>query len=800
MRVGSSLMNRPARFVLAVAIGCCGCSRSGNSELRVPDGTPIVLISIDTLRSDRLPAYGYSGVQTPAIDRLRKDGILFEHAYTNVPLTLPAHLSLLSGLLPPDHGVHDNLGYTFDAATAPLMQQTLKGAGYATGAAVSAFVLRRATGIGAGFDFYQDEFEAASGPGIQAIQRPGRATLEVTQPWLRSVADSPFFLFFHIFEPHSPYQPPAKYSNRYPSLYDGEVAAADEVVGDLVEELRNLGAYDRALVVLLSDHGEGLGDHGEDEHGLFLYRSTLQVPMMMKLPHAARAGDSIDSPVELIDVYPTVLSALGLADRVDLPGTPLLALPSPRARTRPIYSETFFPRLHFGWSDLVSVIVGRHHYIDAPQPELYDLEQDPAETDNLVGREPTLEAELRTVVEGYDRRLAEPGPTEAETRRRLAALGYVGGASTVGDEILPDPKTRVGALAKIQSAYRLYADGDFAGAASAFSEIVAENPGIDDAWEYLALAYLRLGRLDAAVKTYRTALETLPRLQKLSLGAARFFYQVGLLDDAFVQANIAIPYDPVAAHTLLAEIALKRGDPEGAEAEAREAMNGNNRQPGPRLLLADILVARGDPEEAAGLLEATLDEGIRAESVYAKLAVTYVWLGDLEKAEESLKGLEETDDLNTLLAFGRLASARERWGEARGWFERALAADPNNPTVKLNLGIVALTEGRVDDAENNLAEAVVGLPGSFEAWNALGVARVRQGDLDGAVEAWENAHRVDPGVVDVLFNLGLAHAQAGRLSVAADYLETYASRAEGPQRERALAMAQNLRRRAAAGE
>ncbi len=620
------------------------------------------------------------------------------------------------------------------------------------------------------------------------------------KPWLRSVADLPFFLFFHIFEPHSPYEPPEKYSTRYPSPYDGEVAAADEVVGDLFDELRSLDVYDRALIVLLSDHGEGLGDHGEDEHGLFLYRSTLQVPMILKLPHAQRAGEAVDSPVQLIDVYPTLLSALGLADRVESPGTPLLARPHPAPRDRPIFAETFFPRLHFGWSELASVIVDRHHYIDAPQPELYDLTEDPAETDNLSGREPALEAELRTVLDGYDRRLAAPAATDPETRSRLAALGYVGEATTVDDEILPDPKTRVGELAKIQSAYRLYADGDFAAAVSAFDKIVEENPGIDDAWEYLALAYLRLGRPEEAVATYRRALQTLPGSKKLSLGAARFFYGVGLLDDAFVQANIAIPYDPAAAHTLLAQIALQRGDPDGAEAEAREAMTADNRQPGPRLLLADVLVARGNPDEAAELLVETLNEGITAESVYAKLAITYVWLGQLEKAEAALEGFEETDELNTLLAFGRLASSRQRWSEARGWFERAQETDPNNPTVKLNLGMVALTDGRVADAEKYLAEAVAGLPGSFEGWNALGVARVRQGDVEGAVAAWERAHQLDPGVVDLLFNLGLAHAQAGRLSVAADYLETYASSAEGPQRERALAMAQNLRRRAAAGE
>ncbi len=233
-----------------ILIWIIGCSGGGDSQFHVPNGTPIILISVDTLRSDRLPAYGYEGVETPAIDTLRRDGILFERAYTHVPLTLPAHTSLLTGLLPPAHGVRDNLGYTVDASKAPLLQQTLKAAGYATGAGVSAFVFRRATGIDAGFDFYEDDIELTpdhSSSGIQALQRPGLETLEAVRPWMRTVVDRPFFLFFHVFEPHTPYDPPAEFAARYASAYDGEVAAADAVVGELLDELRKLDLYDRVV-------------------------------------------------------------------------------------------------------------------------------------------------------------------------------------------------------------------------------------------------------------------------------------------------------------------------------------------------------------------------------------------------------------------------------------------------------------------------------------------------------------------------------------------------------------------------
>lgn len=786
--------------LVAVVLWSVGCSRGGDGELRVPHGTPVILISVDTLRSDRLPAYGYGGVETPAIDRLREDGILFERAYTHVPLTLPAHTSLLSGLLPPTHGVRDNLGYTVDTTTAPLLQQTLKEAGYATGAGVSAFVLRRATGIGAGFDLYQDDIEInpdSGNPGIQTIQRPGAETLDAVRPWLRSVAGGPFFLFFHIFEPHTPYEPPAEYAARYASPYDGEVAAADDAVGGLLDELRSLGVYEKALIVFLSDHGEGLGEHGEDEHGLFLYRSTLQVPLIIRLPQAERAGETVSDPVQLIDVYPTLVSALSLPPMKQLQGTPLLAQDRPEPRDNPIYAETFFPRLHFGWSDLAALIVGRHHFIEAPQPELYDLLLDPEEMKNLVGSEPALESELRTTLSQYDRRLEEPVAADPETRRQLEALGYVGGASTTDNDVLPDPKTRIDAMAEIKRAYRLYAEGDYDSAVPAFQQIVEENPAMEDAWEYLALAQLGLGRPAEAAATYQAALEQIPNSKRLSLRAALLFERMGRLDDAFVYANVAIPYNSPAAHLLLAKIAFKRGDLEGAEMEAREAMSTGDRQPGPRLVLADISIARNEPHEAIDQLIQTLDDGITDDSVYAKLAITYVWIGEFDKAEEILRGFEETSDLGLLLAYGKLSLSREQWGEARDWFERAQAVDPTNPTIKLNLGFVAVAEGRLTDARRFLEEGVAASPRSFEGWNTLGMVFARQGDAQGAITAWERARELNPDFIPNLYNLGLAYAQAGRLLKAADYFEDFAARAEpGAQRDEALAMAQRLRSRA----
>jgi arylsulfatase A-like enzyme len=323
---------RKILIALALSLALAACSRSGGGgggAVDVPKGTPIVVISIDTLRADHLPAYGYKGVETPAIDALREEGILYERAYAVTPLTLPSHTTLLTGVLPAAHGVRDNVGYKLDPARVkkgevPYLPQILKAAGYATGGAISAYVLQGKTGLATGFDFYEDNVEFRTDKGLGGLQRAGGTTLDLSRDWLRSAKDKPFFFFFHIYEPHSPYTPPPEF-DRYPVKYDGDIAHADKIIGDLVQELKDQGIYDEALVVLLSDHGEGLGDHGEEEHGVFLYNEAIHVPLIVKLPDGQRAGSTVARPVELADVAPTILSLLGMDIPKAMPGVSLLA-------------------------------------------------------------------------------------------------------------------------------------------------------------------------------------------------------------------------------------------------------------------------------------------------------------------------------------------------------------------------------------------------------------------------------------------------------------------------------------------
>ncbi|MEI6246232.1 MAG: sulfatase, partial [Acidobacteriota bacterium] len=344
---------------------------------------PVILISIDTLRADHLSLYGYTKGRTPNIDALAKESVVFDRAYAHAPQTLPSHTSILTGELPFEHGVRDNIGFTVRPNT-PTMASLFRSAGYATGGFVSAYVLRTETGIGQGFDVYNAELPAGSlDRPLAQVQRTAPDTVSAAIRWLTSHVDPKLFLFVHLYEPHMPYEPPARFKDLAP--YDGEIAAADEAIGTLMAELRRRDWYDSATIALISDHGEGLGDHGEDEHGLFLYEPTIHVPFVLKLPKERSAGRRVTTPVQHIDLLPTFAATAGFKAPAALRGRNLLPVAGGRALdAQGIYSEAMMPRYHFGWSELTSLTDERYKFIRAPKPEIYDLERDRAETTNLI--------------------------------------------------------------------------------------------------------------------------------------------------------------------------------------------------------------------------------------------------------------------------------------------------------------------------------------------------------------------------------------------------------------------------------
>jgi choline-sulfatase len=588
-----SLFIRTAILLGAALLAACSRSPIDSRE-------PIIIISIDTLRSDHLPAYGYTKVATPAIDRFRADSILFEHAYSHCPLTLVSHASLFTGLLPADHGIRDNLGYDLNPK-ATTLAQLLKSKGYATGGAVSAVVLRGETGIKRGFDFWEDTIDIdPTFLSIGRAQRSGDATRALAQKWIgdHEHDSQPFFFFFHIYEPHTPYEPPEPFRSRYASAYDGEVATADDVVGKFLDYLRAEGIYDRATILLMSDHGEGLGDHGEDEHGVLLYRETLQVPLMLKLPKGARKGTSVAAPAQLIDVFPTIASAFGPAP-ANLAGKSLLEIDSKPAADRPIYSETYYPRLHFGWNDLHSLISGAKHYIHAADPELYDLSTDPAETRNVLLDDRRTYTALRDQIKPYIKSAATPSAVDDEQKQQLIALGYVGSTvSTAPDAVLPDPKKNIGKANAISHAFRLFRDNKFEETLAVTSGLLRDNPNMLDIWALHSRALSKLNRREEAIDAAKQGLRISPNTASLAVTVANLSLELGRLDDAEAHAKLVLKQTPHDAHEVLARVALRRKDFAKARQEANAAFDNDKNRPGHLMLLGQIALEEGKVEEA----------------------------------------------------------------------------------------------------------------------------------------------------------------------------------------------------------
>lgn len=585
----------------ALSLLTAACRNRGAVD---PKG-PIILISIDTLRSDHLPAYGYSKISTPGIDTFRGDSILFERAYAHCPLTLVSHASVFTGVLPAEHGIRDNLGYNLNPKI-PTLAETLKAKGYATGAAVSALVLRGETGIKRGFDFWDDSIDLdTTALSIARSQRSGEETRQIAEKWIGEHKATPFFFFLHIYEPHTPYEPVEPFKSKYGETYDGEVATADDVIGKFLAYLRDEGIYDKATIILMSDHGEGLGDHGEDEHGLLLYRETLQVPLMLKLPKEAQKGMSVSAPVELIDIYPTIANAFG---QVKSQGRSLLDVANGNVKeTRDIYSETYYPRLHFGWSDMHSIISGPNHYIHAPKPELYDVVADPAEKKNVMLENRRAYTALRERIQPFIHAAATPAAVDDEQKQQLLALGYVGSTvSTSTDAVLPDPKENIGKANLIGKAFRAFKDQKYEDAVKLSGDLLRDNPNMLDIWSLEAKALEKLDRKDEAIAAAKQGLHLAPDNTALAVTVANLSLATHRLDDAEGHAKLALKAAPNEAHRILAEVAIERKDWPRARQEAEAAGGEKRDRPMTQMLLGRVALNEGKAEEALKLFDAAV--------------------------------------------------------------------------------------------------------------------------------------------------------------------------------------------------
>ena len=510
-------MNRWTRFLvhLGILLLAAGC--------RKPARPNVVVITIDTLRADRLGCYGFALAKTPAIDLLAREGVICRDAIAAAPVTMPSHATIFTGLHPPAHGVRDNGNYSLGEKAVTLAER-LKKAGYDTQAFVSALVLNRRYNLSKGFDGYDDDLWSEDRPALFMIrERPGAKSAALAAEWIRRPArkEKPFFLWMHVFDPHQPYRPSPDV--QAPSAYDGEIIRADRAVEMVVRALRESGVLDRTLIVFTADHGESLGEHGEKTHAIFVYDATVKVPLLFRYPSRFPKGESYEGPVRSVDIVPTILGIVGLPGKEETQGVDLTAALAGKEPPPDLaqYSESLVSEVGFGMAPLYALRRGGYKYIRAPRPELYDLRSDPRELHNLFesekGRAASLDRELTALLAESARRsvASRDNPMSKETMETLMSLGYLtpaGDRSSMGRR---DPKDGIAIVEKLEEARHLVQKEKWEESKRLLREILAEIPDHVSARNVLALALLKEGRLEDARREYLESLRIDPRQDRV---------------------------------------------------------------------------------------------------------------------------------------------------------------------------------------------------------------------------------------------------------------------------------------------
>ncbi len=690
-------MKRQLGFVVGVSAGLLAVflvTHRGPARSPHPN---VLLVTIDTLRADRLGCYGYAGARTPILDGVAAGGVRFTTAVVHVPLTTPSHASILTGLTPLRHGVRDNGDFALPDGV-PSVAEAFRRAGYATAAFVSGFPLDRRFGLARGFETYDDRLPRGDDRRRSAyVERPADQTTRAVERWLDG-RKGPWFLWVHYFDPHSPYEPPPDLAARFQGRpYDGEVAFVDQEIGVLLRRIDQAGARERPVVLVTSDHGEALGEHGEETHGVFLYDATLRVPWILAGPGVLK-GRPAATVARAIDAAPTLLDVAGLPP---LPGAEGRSLwPAARGESMPdapAYAESLFARRHLGWAPLHAWRTARFKLIEAPRPELYALDTDSAEMKEVYREHEdvatSLRASLRTAL-ATDTPGAPAAPAH-DTAERLKALGYLSGAGPAPAS-LRDPKDGIGLLNRMEHGIAA-ARADPAAAARELAAVLAEDPHLTLARRYRALALSQGGDHAGAVRE----VEALER------------DGTGSFEDLI----------------LLADSLRLLGRPADALPVLDRAERMQPRSPEPLLTRAHSLVALGRPVEAAAAYERVLS-----------LSPGH---------PEGLRGL------------GELALARGDLPRAATAFETILFTDPSELDARLKLGVVRMREGRVEDALKLFREAVERDPTSAEALLDLGGALARSGRAAEAVPYLERAVDAGSRSTVALNGLGFARLEAG---------------------------------------
>ena len=626
--VGGSLALAMALFV--------SCHRSGSKDATAAAGPlrplNLVVVTVDTLRPDHLHCYGYSKIETTAIDSVAQDGVLFENAVTQTPLTPPSHASIFTGLYPTAHHVRDTGGFILDSSSTTLAT-ILQAQGWDTAAFISSAVLKKLFGLNQGFQVYDDQMPKP-GKGhefLEDAERRAGDTVDRAIRWLDAQSGKPFFLWVHVYDPHAPYQPPAPYREKYKGrLYDGEIAYADHELGRLFAAVHKKSPPAKTLIAVLSDHGESLGEHGEYTHGVFLYDSTLRIAFTLSGP-GVPAGLRVKQQARTVDFLPTILELMGGTPPAAVQGTSLTPFfRSKDAATGVSYAETLYPKINMGWVELRAIRTNRWKYIRAPRPELYDLLDDAGETRNVIqshsAEAQKFEAELRTVIATDRAKKVQTANLDQRTMDQLKSLGYLAGPGRsydlTGEGI--DPKDRVEVLKLLEQAQDPESGLADSNRIELLRKALKQDPGDPNVYYQLGAKLEKAGRYPEALELYRTALRNGIEHSRLHSRIADLLVRSGKKDEAILEYEKAVQLNP-------------------SDLESQ-----------------------------------------------ANLATAYLEKARLDDAERVYKWILTTDPQYAAAynGLGVISIQRQDAAAARGYFERAVALDADLVDAQLNLGLI----------------------------------------------------------------------------------------------------------------
>ena len=656
--------------------------RRPQADLRPIANQNVLLVTIDTLRADALGCDGGPAI-TPALDRLAGEGVRFDFAHAHAVVTLPSHTSILTGRYPFQHGVRDNSGYRL-AAPARTAATELKAAGYATAAFVSAFPLHSRFGLNQGFDLYDDRFGETRAPTEFVMpERPAAEVVPLARAWITAKKgygpfSAPWFVWVHLFDPHAPYRPPAPFDAQYNTRpYYGEVAATDAALAPLLDDVR--AAAQPTLVIVTSDHGEALGDHGEETHGLFAYESTLRVPLIIAelggsspRRRTGACGESSAAQARHVDILPTILDGVGHSVPGDLPGQSLLpAAVRDAATPRSSYFEAMSAMLNRGWAPLTGVVAGREKFIDVPIPERYDLSGDTKEATNLAGRSAERDRTLLASLRGFGASL--PGQRRAEqpdAAARLRSLGYVSGEAPIKTRYTEadDPKTLIALDRAVHRGVELFVARQYREAIELYRDIISKRPDMAIAYRHLAFVEWEAGDVPAAI---------------------------GVLEQA---RHAGVTHAGITTQ------------------------------------LGNYLAESGRAVEAARLLEGIDRASSTDPDALNALGIAYARSGRPAEAQRAFERMLAADGASAiaLVNLGALALERGDAAAARAYFERAVTSDPSSSQAQAGLGIVAMKQGDRETAVTAWTKAVQLDATNYDALYNLATTLARSGRLEAA--------------------------------------------------------------------